>query len=914
MAKNKQLNITEIEDGISRLIKTKDKPNFISDLLSFYDIPKASITRAKKRVEDGKDFTIKNKIFYREVSEDVVVAIDTIEQEISDQKSKPRYIITTDFENVASLDTKTRATLNIRFNELPPNADFFLALNGIEKADYQAENSADRKAAERFAKLYDVIAKDNPNADEHAFNLFLIRVLFLLFAEDTGIMKKNIFTDTLKTRTNEDGSDFNQVIKELFEVLDINTMNRSGKAEWLLEFPYVNGKLFGEEHVSLNFSKVSRQLLIEAGELLNWQEINPDILGSMIQSVASAEDRHVSGMHYTSVPNIMKLIKPLFLDELNDAFDDLKDKYEENELKDITEETRKKNKSQIEKDLGALLERISKIKFLDPACGSGNFLIITYKELRRLEIKIMLFQQEIQTDDMMPISGIHLGNFSGIEYVDFAHEVAKLSLWIAEHQMNEEMIEVIPGTIAELLPLKDAGNIVNGNSLRIDWSSHVSQQKSEEIYIMGNPPFIGADDLNTEQKKDLDIVFEDDKRPKMDYVSAWFFLGAKYVDYWLNSKFAFITTNSLNQGSQVQKIWGRIFDFNVKIFFAVPSFKWRNNAKENANVIVSIVGMTNNSTKTLKRIFSNNSVRKVNNINAYLASGENIIIIPRKKTLSNLPKLTVGSRPNDKQQLILEEEVYYEELTKNPRIDECVREYIGGKQFLSGTRRFCIWLPNYGDYLRYKNIDFIEKRIKSLKKIRTKKAEDIKEPKSRAKMINLANESYKFQNIRDEKKKAWFIPQASSGAREYIPMGFVGEKTVVADPNFVLYDPETWILGVLMSKMHMCWIDSVAGRLKKDYRYSADLVYNTFPIRELSSQRKKEVSRIVLEILELREYEGGTLSELYSKDAMPDLLRKKHEELDGIVDRAYQQRAFESDEERLSTLLNLYQEMTAEEK
>ncbi|MFJ1628321.1 class I SAM-dependent DNA methyltransferase [Marinilactibacillus psychrotolerans] len=910
MVKNRDSNITEIEDGIKKIVTNPDKENFIDNFLSYYTIPKASITRAKRYVSEGKDFTIKNKLLYREVKGDVVLAVDTIEQEILNQKSKPRYIMATDFHYVAAVDTKTRETLNISIQELPTNADFFLAWNGIEKADYQAENLADRKAAERFAKLYDVIAKDNPNADEHAFNLFLIRVLFLLFAEDTSIMKKGAFTNVLKTRTKEDGSNFNDVIRELFEVLDISTLNRSEKPEWLLGFPYVNGKLFGEKHANLLFSKVSRQLLIEAGEMLNWNEINPDILGAMIQSVASAEDRHVSGMHYTSISNIMKVINPLFLNELNGLLNDLKSLYEDNEAKVIMEKTRKANNRGIVKSLYVLLERISNMKFLDPACGSGNFLIIAYKELRRLEIKILLLIDEIQQPDTMPLSSIQLNNFNGIEIDDFAHEVARLSLWIAEHQMNEELKKVLPGVIAELLPLKDAGNIVQGNALRIDWNEVLPFKENDEVYVLGNPPYIGADKLKHSQKCDLDFVFDEVSRPKLDYISGWFYLGSKYIASYTNTRVAFVSTNSLNQGSQVEKVWERVLGAGVQIYFAYQSFKWNNSAKNNANVIVSIIGLSPKKIQTEKRIYFNDSVKVVDNINAYLVEGPDIIVKSRRKPLSNMPNLIVGSRPNDSQQLILEKEVYKEELKKNPRLIECTRKYIGGKQFTTNSTRYCIWLPTYSDYEKFKDISFIEKRITNLKKLRLKKAEDLKDPKQKMKMIELSNQSFKFQNIRDKESDGWFIPQASSGARDYIPMGYVNAKTVIADPNFILYEPEIWQAALLMSKMHMVWVNAVSGKLKEDYRYSAELVYNTFPIKGLSTQRKNEMTRVLLEILDLREYEGGTLAELYSKSTMPENLRKKHEELDGIVDRAYQQRPFDSDEERLATLLKLYQEMT----
>ena len=907
--KKRTLNITEIENGIKNLITNLSEKEFITEFLMLYDIPRTSITRAKEKFTKEEPFIIKNKLYYTEIKGDVVSAIDLIEHKIQNQKSKPRYIIANNYTDIAALDTETRETLNISLEELPSKADFFLAWNGIEKTDYQSESPADRKAAERFARLYDVLIKDNPNSDEHTFNLFLIRVLFLLFAEDTGVMDKGVFTNTLKVRTAQDGSDFNDVIKDLFEILNINKLNRFGEADWLKEFPYVNGNLFDEPHTPLNFTNISRKLLIEAGELLNWSEVNPDILGSMIQSVASSENRKVTGMHYTSVPNIMKVIRPLFLDELNGIFDDLKNQYEENKIKDITEKHRKEKNKEISNSLATFLNRISKIKFLDPACGSGNFLIIAYKEIRRLEIKILLLIDEIQQSETLPLSSIHLSNFNGIEFDDFAHEVSKLSLWIAEHQMNEELKKALPGFISSLLPLKDAGNIIRENALRINWKEVVNNQVNDEIYIMGNPPYIGADKLKDTQKKDLDLVFNENKRPKLDYISAWFYLGAKFIECQSNAKFAFVTTNSINQGSQVEKTWSRVLSFDVQIYFAYPSFKWNNNAKNNANVIVSIIGLASARTMVSKKIFSDEKVKIVNNINAYLVEGPNLIVKNRRSPISNLPQLVVGSRPNDNQLLIIEPEVYFREIQANSLLKECTRKYIGGKQFTNGTMRYCIWLPTYDDYNKYKEISFVEDRINALKKFRLEKANKLNNEKQKKAMINLANNSYKFQNNRDKDEIGWFIPQASSSLREYIPMDFVDKYTVIADPNFVLYSPELWQVAILLSKMHMVWVSAVSGKLKQDYRYSAELIYNTFPIKNLSTHRKNEMTRVMLEILDIREYEGGNLAYLYNKDTMPENLRNKHKELDGIIERAYQQQPFNSDEERLSTMLKLYQTM-----
>lgn len=904
MAKKKVLNIIEIEDSVKKLVTNLVTENFIENFLSFYDIPKTSITRAKKQFEDGKDFAIKNKFLYREVDIDVVLAIDTMEQEISNQKSKPRYIMATDFEQVAVLDLKTRATLNISIDELPANVEFFLAWNGIEKADYHAENPADKKAAERFAKLYDIIAKDNPTAKEHAFNLFLIRVLFLLFAEDTGIILKGSFTNTLKTRTKEDGSDFNDVITNLFEILDIPPLHRDSKAGWLLDFPYVNGKLFGDKHVPLRFTKISRELLIEAGELLNWKEINPDILGSMIQTIASAEERHVSGMHYTSVPNIMKLIKPLFLDELNGIFDELVSKNEENKTKDITEKTRRENQRHIIKNLHSLLDRISKIKFFDPASGSGNFLIITYKELRRLEIKILLLIQEIEQNDSMPYSVINLTQFNGIELDDFAHEVAKLSLWIAEHQMNEEMTEAIPGSIAQLLPLKDAGNIVQGNSLRIDWNEIVPHSEKDEIYLIGNPPYLGSNKWtkNAQMQKDMKIVFEDKGvYRKLDYISAWFIKASDFIKE-QNISSAFVTTNSVTQGEQAPILWQKIFDNNIEIFFGVQNFKWSNSAKGQAAVVVQIIGLSNPGKE--KTIFTENSARKVTQINEYLTEGAFVNIQKRSTSISGLPKMEKGSQITNSKigGLLFSEDEYKYFIFNYPDMTDLFRKFLNGDDLLNGGARYVLLVSDEKQYLKLNENHIINKRFKQVAESRAVS------PKKQTR--ELAKQPWKIGELRYTEKAVIASPQTASENYDYVPMTIL-EKSIIASNNVLqAYTNELWLLALLESKMHVLWIRAIGGKMKTDYTLSSRLVYNTFPVPDLSTQRKNELNRIMLEILDLREYEGGTLAQLYNKNKMPESLRKKHEELDGIIDRAYRQRSFESDEERLAVLLKMYKDMS----
>ncbi|HEM5083767.1 TPA: class I SAM-dependent DNA methyltransferase, partial [Streptococcus suis] len=550
-----KFDIITIEDKIQQLLEVGlDHASFIYEFLSFYDIPKATITRIRKE-QSGE---IKNKLYFKTVPTDksVVAGVAEIEEAIKDKKSQPRYIIVTNFVDFAAKDTKTFDTLQIPFKDLPTYADFFLAWNGVEKVDYAKENPADIKAAERFTRLYDELKKinhfDDRSQEEKEFNLFLIRLLFLLFAEDTEIMKKGIFTNAIKTRSREDGSNLNTLFNQIFASLDI--ANRLSQESWLQEFPYVNGKLFTDASTNLVFDKKTRKLILEAGELLNWNEINPDILGAMIQTVASSEHRSSSGMHYTSVENIMKVIKPLFLDELTANFQTIVDKINENEDKDITERTKRENRAAYEKELSTLHQRLSKIKFFDPACGSGNFLIITYKELRRLEIQILKTLRHLKNDHSINLfekSKISLHQFYGIELDDFAHEVARLSLWIAEHQMNVETEKEISIKQA-FLPLRDAGNITQGNALRLDWDKVVPHTPTDEIYLIGNPPYIGTKGRNAQsldQKADLaQAIFPLETRI-MDYIFGWFFKAAKFI-YNNNAEFAFVSTNSLFQGEQ----------------------------------------------------------------------------------------------------------------------------------------------------------------------------------------------------------------------------------------------------------------------------------------------------------------------------------------------------------------------------
>lgn len=915
-----KLDIVSIEDKTKELLENLDESGFFYDFLGLYDFPKATLTRLRKN--NGNE--VKNKALFEVIGQgqSVVAKVAEMEKVLSSKKSKPRILIATDFEELAAKDIQTADTLNISLKDLPAYVDFFLPWNGVEKVDYAKENPADIKAAARFTRLYDELRQINQFSDqtteEKEFNLFLIRLLFLLFAEDTEIMPKGIFTNAIKTRSAEDGSDLDNLINKIFASLDV--ANRSSQEKWLQEFPYVNGKLFTKAHTALVFDRKTRKLIIEAGELLNWNEINPDILGAMIQTVASKEQRSVSGMHYTSVENIMKVIKPLFLDDLTASYQNLVDKINENEDKDITDKTRRENRNTFIRELESLLDRISNIKFLDPACGSGNFLIITYKEIRRLEVKILKSLRELRQDgtiDFFETSKISLNQFYGIELDDFAHEVARLSLWIAEYQMNLEAENEI-NLKSAFLPLRDAGNITQGNALRLDWNEILPHQSEDEIYLIGNPPYIGSKLQNKEQKEDLKYTIgEKLKYKKMDYIAGWFFKGVDFINS-ANSKLAFVTTNSIFQGEQVGFVWKPLLEKSI-IEFAYTSFKWGNSAANNAGVTVSIVGLaTSANVNELRKLFDEELGQQlVDNINPYLTYGPNVIVETTNKAISDIPQMLFGNQPRDGGNLILDNVEEYNEIVSDyPELIPFIKKYMGSSEFINGKMRYCLWM-NEKEYQKVSYIQFLSDKVDAVKKLRltstsksTVYTADF--PYSFAVRGGYDEAYATFKASGEDEFLQIVVPGTSSENRDYVPMGFVGEDTIISNSAYVIYNAPIWLLGLLESRMHMVWLRAVGGRLKTDYRYSAGLVYNTFPVPELSTRRKNMIEEQVFEILDLREELGGTLAELYHKDTMPDSLREAHKKLDEIVERAYKDTPFNSDEERLSHLLKRYKEMTHE--
>lgn len=890
--------ITEIEDRISDIINQDNHEQFIYDFLNIYDFPKATITKLRKGTNNlakaPGEVYLKNRLYFKQTDSNLMQSFVDVKDKVEQLGSKPRYIMVTDFKNVLAEDTKTGDTLDVEFARLPQKFEFFLAWNGIEKADFDKENPADIRAAERFAKLYDVVVKDNPKATRHGLNLFLIRVLFCLFAEDTDIFDKNLFTNRLKELTKPDGSDLDNFIDKLFSVLDIEKDKRPvATPSWLADFPYVDGDLFKSPHEHLKFTEHSRKLIIDAGEKLEWDQINPDILGSMIQAVASEDSRSHLGMHYTSVPNIMKVIKPLFLDDLRQAFEDAKGN---------------------EKKLNKLYDRIGKIKFMDPACGSGNFLIITYKELRQLEIDILkeLNQMGIAT---MYVPSVTLDQFYGIEIDDFACDVTRLSLWIAEHQMNKQLHKEIADAVRPTLPLQHAGAIVCGNALRIDWNKVLPHRKSDEVYLFGNPPYLGYSLQSKEQRTDLKRIFAGIKSSGyLDYISCWFKIASTYIKGDTAAKFAFVSTKSICRGIQVVPLWKDILK-NQQIIFAYDSFAWGNNAANNAQVNVVIIGIANKIGNTNKYIYSGLSIKKVENITPYLSEGPNIFVAKSQTSIFELPKMLYGSKPSDGGGLLLDEAELSKTKKKYPDITSVIHRFIGSKELINGIRRYAIWMDKE-QYTKFSSNEYIKSRINIVVNSRKKS----KKKQTR----ELAEQPWKFAEDRYVNSTSGVTlacPTISSGNRLYIPIAVVGNNTVISNTAQAIYNAPLWIMGIMESRMFSTWLEAIGNKFTVNYILSASLVYNTFPVPELSARRKNEIEELVWHILDIRDEEGGTLADLYgsplaAKNPKPMNLRllKAHQELDQVVDRAYRDRPFKDDNERLSLLLNMYNEKIREQK
>ena len=882
------MNASQIEKNLTALVENFNKKEFIFELLAAYGISKTTITRLKKGdfnlSKVDSEVLYKSKMLFKEVASGaLLITIDELTKDTDALKHNPRFVIVTDYKTLLAKDTRTGLALDTPILEIHKHFGFFLPWAGQEKYAQKNENYADRKASYKMAKLYDILVTENPTIYEdggHNLNIFLSRLLFCFFAEDTDIFPiEGMFTDTLAQHTAENGSDVNTFLDKLFSIL--NTKDNSKEASHFSEFPYVNGGLFRDTIVSPKFTKEARNIIIECGDL-DWSEINPDIFGSMIQAVVNPAYRSGLGMHYTSVPNIMKVIEPLFLNELFAEFEKHKDN---------------------PKKLRQLIYRISKLKIFDPACGSGNFLIIAYKELRKLEIQIWQQINELEPQFSFVFTEVKLSQFYGIELDDFAHEMAILSLWLAEHQMNKVFVDELFdfGKAKPILPLKEAGSITQGNATRLNWEDTCPKNDDDEIYILGNPPYLGYSRQDDTQKEDMAIVFYNlHQYKKLDYISCWFYKGSKFIKG-IYSECAFVTTNSICQGEQVSLLWPSILSLNIEIGFAASSFKWTNNAKSNAGVTVNIIGLRNKHSNKEKLIFSENRVITAKNINPYLANAENILIYKRSKPISRLPQMTKGSQPTDGGNLLLKKEDKIDLLKMHPNTKDIIKRFVGAHDFINGEENFCLWL-NSDIKDSFLNIESLQIRFDKVKEMRLKS--------SKKATRTFAEKSYKFTEIRHKCSDSILIPRHSSERRTYIPLGFFDENTIIGDSALAIYDAEPWVFGIISSEFHLLWVRAVGGQLETRIRYSANICYNTFPFPEISQKQKEQINLHVFTVLEEREKNSGkTIAQLYDPDKMPKGLKEAHHQLDLAVERCYRLKPFESDTERLEYLFKEYEKM-----
>ena len=834
-----------------------------------FGFTQTTITRLKNSNRTTDEVLLRHRLLFKiEQDNDLYTTIESLKENALTTKRAPRFIVVTDFKKLLAVDLDADDSLSCKFKELPRKFTFFLPLAGIVKQQIEKENVVDIKVATKIAKLHDLVIHDNPDFDRHALNVFFARLLFCFFAEDTGIFDKNLFTESIASHTQSDGSDLSSYLTRLFARL---SDKQSNYPQYLKVFPYTNGGLFCSQLPVPEFSKASSALIIECGKL-HWRDITPDIFGSIMQVAIAQHDRDKLGVHYTSPENILKVIKPLFLN-------------------DLSQQLAKAGNSK--KKLEALLKRLANLRIFDPACGSGNFLIIAYRELRRLEMDIIdrLYTKGQRMFHFGTV--VKLQQFYGIEIVHFACEIARLSLYLTEHLMNLEFESRFLQK-PRPLPLEEGGNIFHENALRIDWQEVCPRDEDKEIYVMGNPPYVGRMNQNNEQKEDKDIVFREIKKyGHLDYIACWFYKGAQYIKN-TDNQLAFVSTNSVTQGEQVPLLWPHILDTNLEIGFAYRSFKWTNKAKGSAGITCVIIGLCSNNDHN-KFIYEQGQAILAKNINPYLLDADNVVINRHRQSIAELPKIWQGNATIDDGNLLLEP---HERRLFSKKF---IRKIRGSEEYINGKDRWCLWISD-NDLPEAQAIPEIKKRLAKVRQFRANS--------KRKGTIKLAERPHQFDSFRSAKNNLLIVPRVSSERRPYIPIGFLDHNTVISDATLAVYDPPIYLFAIISSAMHVLWVKSFGGKLKTDYRYSSDLCYNTFPVPKLTATQKQQLAECTRKVIEAREYHSEkTLAQLYDPDQMPDNLQRAHAELDKSVEQLYQQKPFANDDERLACLLKLYDKM-----
>jgi hypothetical protein len=910
------LNAVEIEEAISHLADQPfDPASFPYAFLEAFGNKETTIKRLRAGASNKSDLggvLQTNNIHIATCNTDQVTkTLAALKVSPATAKAKAKFILATDGVDFEAEDLASGETVACAYQDFPDHFGFFLPLAGISTVRQIAENAFDIRATSRLNRLYIELLKDNPEwgtaERRHDMNHFMARLIFCFFAEDTDIFNgSGLFTDTIAQMSAKDSSNTHEVISEVFRAMNTKNEDRAsaGIPRWADTFPYVNGGLFSGNMDVPRFSRIARSYLLHIGNL-DWTKINPDIFGSMIQAVADDDERGALGMHYTSVPNILMVLNPLFLDDLRAKLQEAGDN---------------------QRMLLNLRNRMARIRVFDPACGSGNFLVIAYKEMRAIEAEINKRRGEPDRRSQIPKT-----NFRGIELRDFPAEIARLALVIAEYQCDV-LYRGDKLALAEFLPLDKRNWITRGNALQVDWlsicpptgtgvkfqgddlfSTPLDQAEIDfeneggETYICGNPPYLGNKLQSEEQKSDLRSVFDGrlDGWKSLDYVAAWLMKAADYGTK-TDAASAFVTTNSLCQGQQVPILWPTIFTTGHEIEFAHTSFKWANLASHNAGVIVIIVGISNSGEKR-KRLYSldpdGSTLEKIcSNINPYLVDGPNLVVETKREPPTDCAPMLFGNMPRDGGHLIASQEEKTVSGATDPVFLQYLRRFVGSEDLIQGKIRYCLWIERDQHEAALLS-PLIAQRLEAVKQMRlSSKAGSTRD---------FAKVPYRFVQIQGTARLATLIvPRHSSERRSYLPVGLLDATTIIGDSAFAIYDAPLWNLAVIASRLHLVWIAAVCGKLKTDYRYSNTLGWNTFPLPALTEKNKADLTNAATEILLNREeYYPATIGEMYDPDRMASEfsdLQEAHDRNDEIMERIYIGRRFRNDTERLEKLFALY--------
>lgn len=811
----------------------------------------------------------------------------------------PRFIIVSDFAKIRLTNIETREETEFQLSDLPKHLALFGFIAGYETRTYKDQSPVNIKAAERLAELHDALR--SIGYEGHELEVYLVRVLFCMFADDTGIfMPRSSFEDFLRTRTSDDGSDLAPRLNQIFQVLNTPPEKRlKNLDEQVAAFPYVNGKLFEENLQQASFDRKMRDTLLACCEL-DWGAISPAIFGSLFQGIMDAKLRRNLGAHYTSEKNILKLISPLFMDDLRSEFDRIKTQHSK---------------------LKAFHEKLGTLNFFDPACGCGNFLVISYRELRLLELEVIkiLYGKELQQLSLDAIDQyvkVDVHQFHGIEIEEWPSQIARVAMWLIDHQMNLLVGSTFGQTVVRI-PLIKSANIFHGNALRVDWNTVLSSDACS--YLIGNPPFLGHSYQSKAQKEDMALVMKGISGAGiLDFVAAWYVKAAQYMDSAtsLDSSpiAAFVSTNSICQGEQVSTLWHWMMQHKINIHFAHRTFRWSNEAKGNAAVHCIIVGFgQKESAKPViyqyGDINSDPQVVQVKRINPYLLDAPDVFLQKRRQPICNVPFMQNGGKPTDGGNLLLDQEAVDKLIDQEPEAEKWIKPFLMGDEFINKIPRYCLWLKDISPS-ELRNLPLVLKRVESVKAMRL--------ASTKAQTVAIAATPTLFGEIRQPKSPKYLaIPKVSSERREFIPIGYLDNKVICGDKLFFIDDASLYTFGVLTSTMHMSWMRTVCGRLKSDFSYSNTIVYNNFPWPiDVTYNHASSIANAAQAVLDARElFPLSSLADLYDPILMPPALVKAHQALDRAVDAAYVpsggKKSWGSEAERVAFLFEQYQRLTS---